>query len=106
MLPAARSIILLLFLTLGFSGIDPLMLQTPLGESGDDPIPSETRQEQLMRVAEARKVRTPGEKWSQSFISRLDHRLLGKTAQASFTSLSPPHASPGNLHGLLQVFRI
>jgi hypothetical protein len=104
MLMTVRSMILLLFLTLAFSGIDPLMLQTPLADSGDDPISSETRQEQCLRVAEARKVRTPGEK--QSFVSRVDRRSLAKTAQASFTSLPPPHASPGSLHGLLQVFRI
>src|SRR5688572_3335231 len=105
MVSPVRYMILLFFLTFGLSGMD-FVLQSALAESADDPISSEKRQEQTLRHSEARKARAHGKKLAPSFNSQIDSRHATGKAQSSFTSLSPPHSSPGNLHRLLQVFRI
>jgi hypothetical protein len=106
MVPPLRYMILLFFLTFGLSGMDVFVLQPALAESADDHSSSEKRQEQILRHSEARKARSHRKKLAPSFNSQIDSRPAAKKTQSSLTSLSPPHSNPGNLHRLLQVFRI
>jgi hypothetical protein len=106
MMPPLRYMILLFVLTFGLSGMNIFVLQSALSEFADDHSSSEKRQEQSLRHSEARKARSHGKKLASSFNSPIDSRPATRKAQSSLTSLSPPHSSPGNLHQLLQVFRI
>jgi hypothetical protein len=106
MMPPLRYMILLFFLTFGLSGMDIFVLQPALAESADDHSSSEKRQEQVLRHSEARKARPHRKRLALSFKSRIGSQPAARKAQSSLTSLSPPHSGTGNLHPLLQVFRI
>jgi len=106
MVPPVRYMILLFFLTFGLSGMEIFVLQAALAESADEHNSSEKLQEQTLRHSEARKARTHRKRLAGSFNSEIVSRPAARKAQSSLTSLSPPHSSPGNLHRLLQVFRI
>jgi hypothetical protein len=105
-MPPLRYMLLLFFLTFGLSGMDIFALQSALAESADDHSSSEKPQEQSLRHSEHRKARPHRKKLGPFFNSSIDSRLSVNKALSSLTLLSPPRSGPGNLHRLLEVFRI
>jgi len=98
--------LLLFLLALGLSGINVSIIQTALAESVDDNVSSEKREEQTQRHSAARRARAHRKSAKRIFVCRTQLFSKARQARLSFTSLSPPHYTTGNLHGRLQVFRI
>jgi hypothetical protein len=104
MLRALLTMLVLLFLAVGLTGIDVSMIQTALAEAADDNVSSEKREERSLRDSAAR--RSHGKRAKRTSVFRKHLTSTACQARSAFTSLSSPHGSIGNLYGRLRVFRI
>ncbi|MGH7798659.1 MAG: hypothetical protein ACREQ2_27660 [Candidatus Binatia bacterium] len=107
MLRPLLSMVLLLVLAFGLSGIHALMSQTTLSETLDEDVSSEEREEQTLRSAVSLRY-ARGEKRTRSLIFQPDFTRLITSKPTSALALSPLRSvnGTGYFHGLLQVFRI